>query len=274
MKFTTIAAAKKETGLSYLGNINVSSKLAKNAKVFNTYTYCIYLAPAKTSGYNVCPYSTPECRLGCLATSGRAGMELIANKTTIHDCRIKKTRLLKEHTHFFMQWMIAEINGFIRKAKRDNVSFSIRLNGTSDIDWRKIFIDGKNIFNIFPDVQFYDYTKNPNKFSDLPNNYHLTFSYTGRNATVCKALLQKGFNVAVVFNLKKNESLPAMFGGYKVIDGEVSDFRPKDIKGVILGLKFKRIADKYNEMKILNSPFVVNPETVIVLETSKKLVMV
>lgn len=272
MTFTNIATAKKLIGISYLGNINVSSKLAKNTKVFNTYTYCIYLAPANTSGFNVCPYSTPECRAGCLATSGRAGMELIAGKTKIHDCRIKKSRLLKQHTHFFMQWLIAEIKYFQKKAKRDGVNFSIRLNGTGDIDWGKIFVDGKDIFNIFSDIQFYDYTKNPNKFLDLPSNYHLTFSYTGRNAAVCKEILEKNYNVAVVFNVKKNRPLPAMFGGYKIIDGDISDFRPKDEKGVIIGLRFKRIADQNVQKKVINSPFVVEPSECNVLETAKVLV--
>ena len=91
MKFSTIKNAKKETGLAYLGAIDVSSKLMKNKKVSHNYTYAFYLASAKQSGYNVCPNSTPECRLGCLSTSGIAGMELKNGfKTITKDCRIKK----------------------------------------------------------------------------------------------------------------------------------------------------------------------------------------
>lgn len=260
--FTTIAAAKRLTGISYLGNVNLSAKLKKNKKV-NHYTYCMYLAPAKSSGYNVCPYSTPECRLGCLATSGRAAMNILAGETMIQDARIKRTRLLKEHTHFFMQWMIAEMNNARKKAAKNGYSFSVRLNGTADIDWAKVFIDGKNIFALFPDIIFYDYTKNPNKFYDLPDNYHLTFSYTGRNSRVCKALLEKNHNVAVVFNIKDKHPLPETFGGYKVVDGDVTDFRPKDIEGVIIGLRWKRIANKENEKQILQSSFVVNVQELV-----------
>ena len=274
MNFTTIAAAKKLTGLSYLGNINISSKLAKNSKVSGTYTYCIYLAPANQSGYNVCPNSTPECRLGCLATSGRAGMEIAAGKTKTLNARIKKTKLLKEHTLFFMQWMIAEMQHFQRKAAKDNMDFSARLNGTADIDWAKIFVDGKNIFSLFPETKFYDYTKNPIKFYDLPDNYHLTFSYTGRNVAVCKALLEKGHNIAVVFNVKKNQPLPETFGGYQVVDGDLTDFRPKDAKGIIIGLRWKRIANKQHEKQVLNSPFVVDPAHMPEFETAKVLVQV
>lgn len=274
MNFTTIAAAKRLTGLSYLGTIDISSKLKKNSKVNGTYTYCIYLAPANKSGYNVCPFSTPECRGGCLDESGRAAMEITAGESRIQTARIKKTRLLKEHTLFFMQWMIAEMQSYQRKAIRDGYEFSARLNGTADIDWAKIFIDGKNIFSLFPDNMFYDYTKNPNKFHDLPDNYHLTFSYTGRNAAVSKALLDKGFNVAVVFNVKKNRPLPETFNGYKVVDGDLTDYRPKDGKGVVVGLRWKRIANKENEKKVLNSPFVVDPANIPEFKTAKILVQV
>jgi len=64
MKFTTISKTRKELGIAYLGNINISAKLIKNMKVSGNYTYSIYLAPASTSGYNVCSHSTHECRLG------------------------------------------------------------------------------------------------------------------------------------------------------------------------------------------------------------------
>jgi hypothetical protein len=44
----------------------------------------------------------------------------------------------------------------------------VRLNGTSDIPFENIkFMDGKNIFELFPEIQFYDYTKIPNR-KDIP----------------------------------------------------------------------------------------------------------
>jgi hypothetical protein len=260
MKFTTIAETTKQIGVSYLGNINSSAKLIKNKKVSGQYTYIIYLAPAKTSGYNVCSHSTPECRMGCLATSGRAGMEIICGGNRIHDARVLKTKLFFENTALFMALMIAEIRKYQRKAEKDGFGFSVRLNGTSDIDWQHVLVDGKNIFNIFPEVNFYDYTKNPNKFNNLPANYHLTFSYTGRNANVSKALLERGFNVAVVFDVKKKQPLPATFGGYKVVDGDLTDYRPNDGKGVIIGLRFKLIADRNAAARLKESVFIVNPQ--------------
>ncbi len=256
MEFTTIGAAKKETGVSYLGKVNVSAKLAKNGKV-NQHTYGLYLAPANTSGYNVCPFSTPECRKGCLATSGRAGMEIIANKTKTHNCRVNKTRLFYEHPEFFMSWLIAEIQVAKAKAKAQGFYFSVRLNCTSDIDWQNVKADGLNIFEIFPDVQFYDYTKNPNKFASIPANYHLTLSYTGRNWHSCEAALKVGYNVAMIFNVKHESLLPAMYKGYKVVNGDLTDYRVADANGVIVGLKWKRIADRKAEKEVLQSVFVV-----------------
>ena len=211
MKFTTIANAKKETGLTYLGKINISSKMLKNKKVSHQYTYLIYLSPANTSGYNVCSHSTPECRLGCLATSGHAGMDIISGKTTIMNCRINKTKLFYEQPEYFINWLIAEIKMYKLKAIKDGYYFSVRLNGTSDIDWHNVLINGLTIFQIFPDVQFYDYTKNYNKFNSIAPNYHLTYSYTGRNWQLCKSLLNKGYNIAMVFNAKNESEIPMYY---------------------------------------------------------------
>lgn len=259
MKFTTIQNARTETGLSYLGNINSSAKMIKNKKVSGQYTYIIYLAPANTSGYNVCSHSTPECRLGCLATSGRSGIELSAGKTRIKDARIKKTKLFYEQPEYFMAWLIDEMKFYQRKAKKDGFFFSARLNGTADIDWANVKVNGQNIFEIFPDVQFYDYTKNPQKFINKPVNYHLTFSYTGRNWNSCEALLKQGYNVAAIFNAKNEKEIPAMYNGYNVINGDLTDYRISDGKGIIVGLKWKHISDKVAEKQILNSCFVIQP---------------
>ncbi len=257
MEFTSIAQARKETGLAYLGNINSSAKMKKNKKVSGQYTYILYLAPAKQSGYNVCSHSTPECRLGCLATSGHAGMELVSGATRIKNSRIKKSRMFYENPAYFMAWMIAEIKYYQHKAKKDGFKFSIRLNGTSDIDWANVRMNGRNIFEMFSNVQFYDYTKNPNKLIDKPVNYHLTFSYTGRNWNACEAILEHGGNIAVVFNVHKKKPLPSTFKGYTVLNGDLTDYRPADKKGAVIGLYWKHIGNKDIEAQILNCCFVV-----------------
>lgn len=262
MNFITLADAKRQTGLSYLGSVNSSAKLKKNGTVSQQHTYSLYLAPASTSGYNVCRQSTPECRMGCLATSGRAGMELQAGSNRILNARIAKTRLFFEHQEFFMNWLVEELDGKRKLAKKQGFGFSARLNCTSDIDWANVRLHGKNIFEIFPDVQFYDYTKNVLKFVGKPENYHLTYSYTGRNWDRCVQVLEQGHNVAMVFNVRKETEIPETYNGYDVANGDLTDYRVNDAKGVIIGLKWKRIADKQAEHQVLNSVFVVNVQSV------------
>lgn len=262
MEFTTMAQAKKLTGVSYLGGVNISAKMIKNQKVSGHYTYCIYLAPYNLSGYNVCQNSTQHCQQGCLATSGRAAMDIQSGANIIKRARIIKTRLFVEQTEFFMQWVIAEINNFKAKALKDGYGFSVRLNGTSDIDYAKVLIGGKNIFEIFPETQFYDYTKNIDRYINKPINYHLTFSYTGLNWDLCKTLLDSGQNVAMVFNLSKKKALPISYNGYSVTNGDLTDLRIDEAKGVIVGLYWKNIADKVVNAKIKNSIFAIQADDI------------
>jgi len=258
MNFVTMAAAILETGYSYLGSVNASAKLKKNGKVDKQHTYGLYLAPHKLSGYNVCPNATKECIMGCLHASGHTGMEIASGGCRIQNARIGKVRLLMEQPEFFMRWLVTEIESKYRTACKKGYGFSVRLNCTSDVDWASIKLYGKNIFEIFPDIQFYDYTKNVKKFVNKPDNYHLTFSYTGRNWDKCLTVLSQGHNVVMVFNVRKESDIPAMYEGYKVINGDLSDYRVKDGKGIIVGLKWKRIANKTSEAYVLNSCFTVN----------------
>lgn len=257
LTFKTCLDAYKKTGIFKLGGVSISSKLAKNQKVNGQMTYVVYMSPANQSGYNVCPTSTPECRLGCLSTSGRAAMDINCGANIIVNSRIKKTRLFFENNSFYMNWLFAEIKNARVQAIKKGYEFSVRLNGTSDIDWNEYKLNNLTVFETFPDVQFYDYTKNPTKLDNLAANYHLTFSYSGHNVSTCKKVLSKGYNVAVVFNVQKNKPLPETFLGYKVIDGDLTDYRPADEKNVIVGLRWKRIANKADNDQIKNSVFVV-----------------
>lgn len=257
MEFTTISQAKKLTGLSYLGSVNSSSKIVKNQKV-GVNTYVLYLLPADLSGYNVCSYASKECKEGCLATSGRNAMEIISGKDRINKSRLKKTKMFHENQNFFMSWLIAEIKANQIKSEKAGFIFSVRLNGTSDIDWAKVKHNGLNVFEHFPTVQFYDYTKNPAKFNYLAPNYNLTFSYTGININTCKTILNMGFNIAVVFNVKNVNQFPDQFLGFNVVNGDETDYRPNDPKNSVVGLKWKKIANKeHNERISTKGRFVV-----------------
>ena len=257
--FSTLKEARGRIGVTYLGGINTSSKLMKNQKISGHYTYIVYLAPASTSGFNVCSHSSPECRAGCLATSGRAAFELRAGRTRIQQSRIRKTIALNTNPTFYLGWLFAEISAAKAKAERDDFLFSVRLNGTSDVDYAQLRLNGKTVFEAFPDVTFYDYTKNPTKFDNKPDNYHLTLSYSGWNWDVCKDMLNKGVNVAMVFNYDKHAALPATYGGYPVINGDITDLRVDEAKGIIVGLHWKTIADKTLNAAVRFSTFAVQP---------------
>lgn len=73
----------------------------------------------------------------------------------------------------------------------------------------------------------------------MPANYHLTFSRSETNHDKAMELLGKGVNVAIVF-----DKLPKTFAGFPVINGDDTDLRHLDPKGVIVGLKYKKITGK------------------------------
>ena len=251
MKFTTIGNAKKITGLSYLGSVASSSKIAKGLK-YNEMTYILYLAPAEQSGYNVCPMSTEECRTACLTESGHNRIDV--KKNNINKARIKKTKLFFEHREFFMGWLVAEIEKAKYNADQLGYTFSVRLNGTSDIEPTRFQHNGRVLFELFDDVQFYDYTKVSKRFGLLQfyPNYDLTYSFSGYNMMQCIELLEnKKGRVAMVFEGKQ---LPISFMGYKVIDGDAYDMRHLDEQGVIVGLKFKKVR---NEIDTANNKFII-----------------
>jgi len=249
LSYKNKAKAKLETGLSYIGATNSSAKILKNEK-YNELTYIIYLAPANLSGYEVCPMRTVECTNACLFGSG----QVIMDKTNrVVGSRIKKTQMFFTNREYFMAWVVKEIEQSKAKAEKTGMKFSVRLNGTSDLEPTLFKLNNKTLFDIFPDVQFYDYTKVSKRFRLLETykNYDLTFSYSGHNWSTCKEILDnKSGRVAVVFE----KNLPETYKGYKVVDGDAYDMRYVDEQGVIVGLKFKRVKNKVEKT---NNAFII-----------------
>lgn len=261
MKFKNVSHAKRLTGLSYLGSVGLSSKMAKGFK-YNEATYILYLAPAKSSGYEVCPMRTEECTLACLNESGRNRIDVKENR--INQARIKKTKLFFENREFFMGWLTNEITREKAKAEKAGLNFSVRLNGTSDLDPTTFKLDNKNILEWFPEVPFYDYTKVSKRFRLLDKypNYDLTLSFSGHNMIECIDVLKNGSGrVAMVFEGNK---LPIKWNGFDVIDGDAYDMRYLDEVGVIVGLKFKKVRNKIDTK---NNKFIIpmdSPQSVYV----------
>lgn len=241
-------------------------KIAKGTK-YGYLTAVLHLAPANLSGYEVCPKATDGCRAACLNTAGRGGMmagvsrlthEMVAAgvQNAIQKARIRRTRWYFEDRAGFMQALASDIAKVVALAAREGLKPAIRLNGTSDIPWERVPVTRgpanpalgpwppvTNIMGLFPDVQFYDYTKRANR-RDLPANYHLTFSLAEGNDGDAVRALANGHNVAAVFHkVPRAYAMPEPFSyGFlvvPVIDGDAHDLRFLDKRGVIVGLKAK-----------------------------------
>jgi len=239
---STPAQIKKSLGISYLGGCN-SPKLIKSLER-NVMTYGVYLAPGNISGHQVCPNSDNCCKY-CLNGSGRNKIELLTYKGggAIQQSRIKKTKLFFEDRPAFMRLLIHEINQARKKAEAAGMTLAVRLNCTSDINPEEFILDGKNILQLYPDIQFYDYTKVFNRAELLEKygNYDLTFSFSGENWADCEKVLKKGSRVAVVFE----DAFPGKFRGYSVIDANGYDARFLDAGAIICGLTYKKVANDY-----------------------------
>jgi hypothetical protein len=220
--------------------LSVSSD-AKTVKgeSFGFLTGILYLAPATTTKWNTCSMAkTAQCDKACLYTAGRGAM------TSVQKSRIAKTEWFFTERQSFMQQLVADIAKLIKKSAKLGLKPLVRLNGTSDIRWETVgFVDldgisYANIFEVFPDVQFYDYTKDANR-KDLPENYDLTFSYSGVEGfqPYVEKAQSKGMRMAVVF--RKEQDIPNTFKGIRVVSGDNSDIRHLDDDGVIVGLYAK-----------------------------------
>ena len=228
-------------------------------------TAILHLAPHTLSGYNVCPMATEGCAAACLNTAGRGGMGLDAAEhiqhaadhdhlNTIQRARIRRTKWYFEDRAGFMAQLVKEIRAHLRKCEREGLIPAIRLNGTSDLRWENVAVANDdnpgvpdsypNVMAMFPDVQFYDYTKLPNR-KNLPANYHLTYSLAEgeQNYRGHLVALANGYNVAVVLrgagDAAHPKPFPAQWNGRDLIDGDESDLRFLDGKRNYVGLRAK-----------------------------------
>lgn len=229
--------------MNLLTHQSSNAKLSKNADINDQWeTWILYLAPTNiVAGVNLCPAASDGCRKACLYTAGRGQM------SNVQAGRIRKTELLRDHPEVFLTILWKELWLIYQRQLRTGKRQAIRLNGTSDIAWEDIRIDGLNVFERYPELQFYDYTKVAKRNFTIPN-YALTFSRSEKNSVPASRLASQGQNVAVVFR----DSLPASYQGRAVIDGTTHDMRFLDPKNVVVGLLAK------GQAKHDTSGFVVN----------------
>jgi hypothetical protein len=211
-------------------------KIQKGTKL-GYLSFILHLAPADLSGKETCPKRTAGCTAACLNTAGRGGMfKKGENTNMIQKARIRKTVQFFTDREQFMKDLYQDIVKAKKFADKQGLIPVFRLNGTSDLSWEKYTVGttDMNLFQLFPTVQFYDYTKVlGRKVSQYPN-YHLTFSKAdGNDADVQKAL-EQGLSVVAVY-----DEIPA-----GVPSADETDLRFLDPKGVMLGLKAKGRAKK------------------------------
>lgn len=248
----------------YIPNELLTTNNAKTIKGENkgVITYIMYLAPhtQNSKGINLCSHASVGCAKACLFNSGSARFDAVQNG------KINKTEYFINNRHEFLAQLDKELAKIEAKfANIDDAIPAIRLNGTADIRFEKFKVrDGKNLFELYPNLQFYDYTKNYLRFNaKLPSNYHLTFSMSETNKDKCIELLAKGVNVAMVFDTKRLDELPNRYLGYEIINGDESDLRFLDGEGVIVGLRYKNMTNQgkgANKVEIENNDFIINVE--------------
>jgi hypothetical protein len=244
---------------SVVSNGDNNMKTAKNNN--EEYMSCgTSLAPEESSGTgNVCTNAL-HCPDTCLDQTGRGAKHFLGD--VIHGARIARTVAWFQAREWFLDQQAREIEKFSEKAKKQGKKLCYRPNMFSDIKWEKYGVPQAH-----PDVQFYDYTKHPQRVGQVRKNYWTTFSRGGKFGDgTCIELLQEGKNVAVVFddgytsgarNLHKfNRTLPEEWNGFQVVNGDETDRRWEDPRGVVIGLRLKAPSKEFRQ-KALDSGFAV-----------------
>lgn len=221
---------------------NGNAKTSKGEKL-GWITYGLHLAPFNLSGKNVCSHASKGCAAACLNTAGRGAM------SNVQSARIAKTQKFFADKEAFTWQLAKEIGNAVKLATKKGMKPCFRLNLTSDLPWENIKVEsnGKklSLMEMFPNVQFYDYTKNFKRMlsflkGEMPKNYHLTFSRSECNDDKVSIVKELGGNIAAVF---RNE-LPKSWKNVQVIDGDETDLRFLDGKNKIVGLVEKGLAKK------------------------------
>lgn len=220
-------------GLPYRPILGESSAKTIKGEKIGFLTAILYLVPDE----KLCPFAKMAgCFDGCLKSAGRGAFN------AVQAARQAKTNFFRASQRAFMLSMCADIWTHVRRAQRLGLTPLVRPNGTSDIPWENILIDGQTIFQAFPDVQFYDYTKHPsrNLAGKTAGNYDLTYSFS---ALTPKPISIKGLTnpankrTAVVF--QRQRDIPTEFRGWPVVDGDDTDVRHIEPAGVVVALYAK-----------------------------------
>ena len=184
-----------------------------------------------TGAINLCPLASKGCALACLKTSGQSGMPDQQRAQAV------RTAFLLAYPREAGLIIGAEIRAALRRHGRIN----LRLNVTSDIRYELVapeMIDALTAAG----VNLYDYTAWPPDQRNASDAYSLTYSAKEPSHTpdaYLTEILSAGGTVAMPFTTRRGDALPAPWNGYRVIDGDISDERRNDPRGVVVGLRAK-----------------------------------
>jgi hypothetical protein len=222
---------------------SVDSAKAAKADRYGYLNGINYMAAHTTAGVgNLCSSASPGCVALCLGLySGQAAMvaDLEDGMNSVRASRIRKAQYFARDVQAFLDEVCMHIESLLRRAAKIGKALCIRLNGSTDIPFERIKIKSRgnrSIYDVFPGVQFVDYTKRYERLGRVPANLHLTFSRSETNECFVKLALQRGHNVAVVFA----GAMPTEYLGAPVISGDEHDLRHLDPRGgFVIGLSPK-----------------------------------
>ena len=174
-------------------------------------TAILYMVPWKVmidgKQFNSCPMAEQaNCIDACLYTAGRGAFN------NVQAARMRKTKWFYKDRSSFMHQLHKDVSKFQAYCDKRDIQPCIRLNGTTDIRWETVKINGYTVFELFPRVQWYDYTK-----------------------------IANGMNAAVVF---RKEYKQPKWRGINVTDGDKDDLRFLDPSNSIVALYAKGKAKK------------------------------
>jgi hypothetical protein len=237
-----------------LASGKTNAKLKRNGARY--LTLGLSLAPHRLSGLGtLCSDASPGCIHLCLNVSGRT-VGKSESTNMIMRARIARARLYFQDRLRFLAMLRRELELACRRAKRKGLKVIARLNVLSDIDWARVHPE---IIRDFPQVTFYGYTKHASAMQrfiagQYPANYYLTFSRSETNEDTAISFLERGANITVVFDTKysasSKQALPTTWKGFRVIDGDITDLRFLDPRGVVVGLRAKGLARRAENQTI------------------------
>jgi len=201
-----------------LFSVGSDAKTSKGEKLGITTAIC-YMSSADTlTKKTLCGHAfLAGCYDGCLKSAGRLGMKA----STL--AMIRRTLLYLYAFEVFKTLAQSEI---LKLSIEHGDKLAVRPNGTTDIDFTWLI-------ELFPGVQFYDYTKIIKRITkNTQENYDLTYSfspYSTKSLQHGLEAIKQWYRVAVVFNTAHTKEdkfrVPDTFLGHKLVSFDDHDAR-------------------------------------------------